>query len=49
MTDTETPSPRRRAVFLDVDGTYAVFGAAPAGHVAAVRAAPAGRRASIAV
>lgn len=39
MTDTETPSPRRRAVFLDVDGTYAVFGAAPAGHVAAVRAA----------
>jgi hydroxymethylpyrimidine pyrophosphatase-like HAD family hydrolase len=39
VTDTETPSPRRRAVFLDVDGTYAVFGAAPAGHVAAVRAA----------
>jgi Cof subfamily protein (haloacid dehalogenase superfamily) len=29
----------RRAVFLDVDGTYADRGVAPAGHVAAVRAA----------
>ncbi|GAA2722351.1 HAD hydrolase family protein [Cellulomonas aerilata] len=29
----------RRAVFLDVDGTYADRGIAPAGHVAAVRAA----------
>lgn len=29
----------RRAVFLDVDGTYADRGVAPAGHVTAVRAA----------
>ncbi len=30
---------RRRAVFLDIDGTYAVRGVVPPGHVAAVRAA----------
>ena len=29
---------RRRAVFLDIDGTYAVRGVVPPGHVAAVRA-----------
>ncbi len=39
MSDIGPDASRRRAVFLDVDGTYAVHGAAPAGHVAVVRAA----------
>ena len=39
MSDIGPDVSRRRAVFLDVDGTYAVHGAAPAGHVAVVRAA----------
>lgn len=30
---------RRRAVFLDIDGTYAVGGVVPAGHLAAVQGA----------
>lgn len=36
---TSTSSPTSRAIFLDVDGTYADYGVVPAGHVRAVQAA----------
>jgi Cof subfamily protein (haloacid dehalogenase superfamily) len=36
---TPAPGPARRAVFLDVDGTYAAHGEVPPGHEAVVRAA----------
>ncbi|MBO1752031.1 HAD hydrolase family protein [Actinotalea sp. BY-33] len=39
MTTNGVPTSPRRAVFLDVDGTYAHHGIVPPGHVDAVRAA----------
>lgn len=39
MRNAPVASGRRRAVFLDVDGTYALHGVAPAAHVGAVRQA----------
>ncbi len=39
MTDSNRPTGARRAIFLDVDGTYAHHGVVPPSHAAAVRAA----------